>query len=135
MSIAAESGAVAGTVLYIEDSPLNTILVERILRGRPGVVFDSAADGRTGVDSAVRLRPDLVLLDLELPDITGEQVLAQLRAHPSTRDTPVVVVTGDVDPTKHERVLDQGAVWCLVKPFEVTDLLHLVDGCLRADRQ
>jgi CheY-like chemotaxis protein len=127
--------AVAGTVLYIEDSPLNTMLVERILAGRPGVVFGAAADGRTGLDRAAQLHPDLVLLDLELPDISGEEVLAELRADPATSAIPVVVVTGDVDPDTQYRVLAQGAQGCLVKPFEVTDLLGVVDRCMRAGRR
>lgn len=111
-------------VLYIEDNPINTMLVERILRARPSVTFGSAPDGRTGLDRALMTRPDLVLLDLELPDIGGEQVLAELRA----RDIPVVVVSGDVDPAVHRRVLAGGAKFILTKPYEVTDLLRVVDG-------
>lgn len=126
--------AVAGTVLYIEDSPLNTMLVERILAGRPGVVFGAAADGRTGLNRAAQWHPDLVLLDLELPDISGEEVLAELRSDPATSAIPVVVVTGDVDPDTQYRVLAGGAQGCLVKPFEVIDLLGVVDRCMRAGR-
>ena len=119
-------------MLYIEDSPINTMLVERILRGRPGVVFGSAPDGRTGLDRAEQLQPDLVLLDLELPDISGEQVLAELRAAPATRAIPVIVVSADIDPAVQHRVLAGGARFFLTKPFEVTELLRLVDGALRA---
>jgi len=128
----AGSAGVAGTVLYIEDSLINTILVERILASRPDVVFGSAPDGRTGLDRACRLRPDLVLLDLTLPDISGEQVLARLRDDPVTGAIPVIVVSGDTDPATRERVLAQGARWCLTKPYEVEDLLHLVDRSLGA---
>jgi CheY-like chemotaxis protein len=119
----------AGTVLYIEDNPVNTLLVERILRARPGVEFGSAPDGRTGLDSAQRLRPDLVLLDLELPDISGERVLAGLRTGPATREIPVVVISADVDPAVRRRILAAGAGF-LAKPYEVTDLLRLVDDAL-----
>jgi CheY-like chemotaxis protein len=125
----AEGATVAGTVLYIEDSPINTVLVERILNSRPDVVFGSAPDGRTGLDRASRLHPDLVLLDLTLPDISGEQVLAQLRADPATRAIPVIVVSGDTDPAVRDRVLAQGAQ-CLTKPYDVSDLLRLVDNSL-----
>jgi CheY-like chemotaxis protein len=123
--------AVSGHVLYIEDSELTTMLVERILAGRPGVVFGSAADGRTGLTRAAGSHPDLVLLDLELPDIGGERVLTELRADPATRGIPVVVVTADIDPIVHRRMLALGAQGCLVKPFEVTDLLRVVDRWLR----
>jgi CheY-like chemotaxis protein len=120
----------AGTVLYIEDNPINTLLVERILRARPGVVFGSAADGRTGLDRAEQLRPDLILLDLELPDIGGEEVLAGLRSGPATRAIPVIVISADIDPEVHRRTLAAGASSFLTKPYEVTDLLRLVDDAL-----
>ena len=126
----AESAAVAGTVLYIDDSAINTILVERILASRPEVVFGSAPDGRSGLDHATRLHPDLVLLDLTLPDISGEQVLAQLRADPATCAIPVIVVSGETDPTIHLRLLAQGARSCLTKPYEIEELLRLVDDSL-----
>jgi CheY-like chemotaxis protein len=119
-----------GTVLYIEDNHINTMLVERILRARPGVVFGSAKDGRTGLARAGRERPDLVLLDLELPDISGERVLAALRATPTTRDIPVIVISADIDPAVRHRTLDGGAWYFLTKPYEITDLLRLVDAAL-----
>jgi CheY-like chemotaxis protein len=120
----------AGTVLYIEDNHINTVLVERILRARPGVVFASAADGRTGLARAGRERPDLVLLDLQLPDISGERVLAALRATPSTQGIPVIVISADIDPAVRHRILAGGAWYFLTKPYEVTDLLRLVDNAL-----
>jgi CheY-like chemotaxis protein len=129
------AGMTSGSVLYIEDNAINTRLVERILRARPRVTFGSAPDGRTGLDRAARHRPDLVLLDLDLPDIGGEQVLAALRASAATRDIPVIVVSGDTDPAMHRRVLAGGAGFVLVKPYEITDLLSAVDGWLAADRR
>jgi CheY-like chemotaxis protein len=125
----------AGTVLYIEDNHINTQLVQRILRARPGVVFGSAADGRTGLDRAGREQPDLVLLDLELPDLSGERVLAELQATPATRTIPVIVVSADIDPAVRDRILAGGARYFLTKPYEVTDLLGLVDGALRSIRR
>jgi CheY-like chemotaxis protein len=120
----------AGTVLYIEDNHINAMLVERILRARPGVVFGSAKDGRTGLARAGRERPDLVLLDLELPDINGERVLAALQATPATRGIPVIVISADIDPAVRHRILDNGAWYFLTKPYEITDLLRLVDAAL-----
>ncbi|GLW29237.1 response regulator [Actinoplanes regularis] len=131
----AGSTAVAGTVLYIDDSAINTLLVERILSSRPAVVFDSAPDGRSGLDRATRLNPDLVLLDLTLPDISGEQVLTRLRADPATRAIPVIVVSGETDPSVHQRLRDQGVQHHLTKPYEINDLLRLVDASLEAGRQ
>lgn len=129
----AELTSVTGTVLYIEDDSINTMLVERILRARPGVMFGSAPDGRTGLDRADQTRPDLILLDLELPGIGGEQVLAALRASAATWNIPVIVISADIDPAVHHRILARGARFFLVKPYEVTDLLRAVDGSLRGD--
>ncbi len=121
-----------GTVLYIDDSLINTLLIERILVARPGVVFESAPDGRTGLDRAARLAPDLILLDLKLPDLGGEEVLVALRAAPATRAIPVIVLSAEMDPAVRRRLLDRGARWCLTKPFEIPELLALVDGSLSA---
>jgi CheY-like chemotaxis protein len=130
----AEQMPTTGTVLYIEDNVINTMLVQRILRARPGVMFGSAPDGRTGLDRADQMRPDLVLLDLELPDISGERVLAALRSSAATRNIPVIVISADIDPSVHQRILASGAQFFLVKPYEITDLLRAVDGSLRGDR-
>jgi CheY-like chemotaxis protein len=132
--VQAEQTPTTGTVLYIEDNAINTMLVQRILRARPGVMFGSAPDGRTGLDRADQMRPDLVLLDLELPDISGEHVLAALRSSTATRNIPVIVISADIDPAVHERILASGAQFFLVKPYEVTDLLRAVDGSLLGDR-
>jgi CheY-like chemotaxis protein len=129
-----DRGHPTGTVLYIEDNPINTLLVERILRARPGVVLGSAPDGRSGLDRAEQMRPDLVLLDLELPDISGEQVLVELRGDPATRAIPVIVISADIDPAVHHRILAGGAQFVLTKPYDIADLLRLVDGALRTDR-
>jgi CheY-like chemotaxis protein len=129
--MSAERPGITGTVLYIEDNHINTVLVERILHARPGVVFASAADGRSGLARAGQAQPDLVLLDLGLPDISGEQVLAELRATAATRAIPVIVISADIDPAVHHRILAGGAKFVLTKPYEVTDLLRLVDGALR----
>ena len=115
------------TVLYIEDSAINTVLVERILRARPGVRFESAPDGRSGLDRVGRRRPDLVLLDLSLPDIGGEQVLAALRAE----NIPAIVLSADIDPAVRRRALTGGAREFLIKPYAVTSLLDAVDDALR----
>jgi CheY-like chemotaxis protein len=96
-------------------------------------MFGSAPDGRTGLDRADQLRPDLVLLDLDLPDISGERVLTGLRASAVTRDIPVIVISADIDPAVHRRILASGARFFLVKPYDVTDLLRAVDASLGGD--
>jgi CheY-like chemotaxis protein len=77
-------------------------------------------------------RPDLILLDLHLPGIDGEEVLRRLRADPRTADLPVVMVSADVTPWYRERLLEAGAADYLTKPLDVPRFLEVVNGLLVA---
>jgi len=126
------NGAVKGTVLYIEDNPSNLRLIERIMARRPGVTLLSAIQGGIGLELARSRRPDLIFLDLHLPDTSGAEVLHRLRAHPDTADIPVVILSADATRRQIERQLEAGARAYLTKPLDVTDLLALVDETLAA---
>lgn len=119
-----------GTILYIEDNPANLRLVERVLARRPGLRVISAMLGRLGVDLAREHHPDLILLDLHLPDGPGQDVLAALRADPSTATIPVVIVSADATPGQLDRLRVAGASHFLTKPFDLGELLALVDQTL-----
>ena len=82
-------------ILYVEDNLSNLTLVEEILSEQPEVELLSACDGRLGLDLARAHSPQLILLDLHLPDVSGREVLAELRADKKTRDIPVVVISAD----------------------------------------
>jgi signal transduction histidine kinase len=128
---AAEQAAGADhVVLYVEDNPSNLRLVERILGQRGGVRLLAAPRGELVQDLARQHRPDLVLLDLHLPGIDGEEVLRRLQADPQTATVPVVVVSADVTPGQRERLLAAGAVEYLGKPLDVPRFLEVVDGLL-----
>jgi CheY-like chemotaxis protein len=118
-------------VLYVEDNPSNVRLVERVLARRPDVSLLVATSGGVGLELARRHRPDLVLLDLNLPDLPGAAVLEQLRAEPRTRDIPVVVISADATPQQQERLRAAGAADYLTKPFDINQLLAIVDGLVR----
>jgi PAS domain S-box-containing protein len=120
----------AGTVLYIEDNLSNFRLVERALALRWNVRLLPAMLGRLGLDLAREHRPDLVLLDLHLPDMSGEELLARLRADPATRDIPVIVLSADATPGQIERLLANGARAYLTKPLDISEFLALVDDVL-----
>jgi len=128
--VLAESNGTTGTILYIEDNPANVRLIERALERRPGIRLVSAMLGRLGVDLAREHRPDLILLDLHLPDGPGEDVLAALGSDPRTAAIPVVVVSADATPGQLERLRAAGARDYLSKPFEMGQLFDLVDGAL-----
>jgi CheY-like chemotaxis protein len=115
------------TVLYIEDNLSNLQLVEHVLGRRPGVTLISAMRPQLGLDLAGQHHPDLVLLDLDLPDMPGEEVLRRLRAEPSTAEVPVVILSADARPPLISRLLKEGARAFLTKPLEVKELLALLD--------
>lgn len=121
---------IKGKVLYIEDNVSNLRLVEGILRHRSGVQLVSAMTGEEGLDVANREKPDLILLDLNLPDIHGEEVLRRLQAMPGMARTPIVVVSADANPGQIENLKANGAHSYMTKPVDVQKLLALLDEML-----
>jgi signal transduction histidine kinase/DNA-binding response OmpR family regulator len=113
-------------VLYVDDDQMTTDLVRRILAGQPDLTLRIAADGATALSLAAERRPDLVLLDLNLPDMGGDAVLRELRADPGTSTIPVVILSGDASPTTRARLADLGASGYLAKPFQPAQLRDLV---------
>jgi signal transduction histidine kinase/CheY-like chemotaxis protein len=114
-------------LLYIEDTIANVELLEAVLARRPSIQLISAMLGRLGLELAREHRPDLVLLDLHLPDLGGGEVLAALRADPATRDIPVVILSADATKRQLASLLAEGARAYLTKPIAVQRLLEVVD--------
>jgi len=119
-------------LLYIEDDIANYILVERILELRPGLKLKHATTGQTGVETARTEQPKLILLDLNLPDIHGAEVLQLLQKTPETTATPVVVLSANATPSQIERLLAAGARNYLTKPFDIDPFLAVVDEFVRS---
>jgi signal transduction histidine kinase/CheY-like chemotaxis protein len=115
------------TVLYVEDVASNVKLVEQILRRRPKITLVSTARGENALALAKEHQPDLVLLDLHLPDIPGEEVLAQLRADEQTDAIPVIVLSADATSAHRRDLMAAGADEYLTKPIGVRELLDLMD--------
>lgn len=120
------------TLLYIEDNLANLSLVETILLARPGWRTLPALQGQLGVELAREHRPDVVLLDLHLPDMSGEAVLRRLRTDARTADLPVVIVSADATATSVERLRTAGADAYLTKPLDVDEFLRTVDRLVEA---
>jgi len=114
------------TVLYIEDNLSNLRLIERILGRQPEIRLHSALLGKLGIELAQLHRPDLILLDLHLPDINGDEVLKRLQADPNTRTIPVVMLTADASAGQIKRLLDAGAAEYLTKPLDVARFLQVL---------
>jgi PAS domain S-box-containing protein len=120
------------TVLYVEDNPSNFKLVERVLAARPALRLVTAVTGGEGLAMAEAARPDLVLLDLHLPDMHGTQVLAALRAREATRAVPVIVISADATAAHIDELLAEGVAAYLTKPLDVGEFLRVVDGAVAA---
>jgi PAS domain S-box-containing protein len=115
------------TVLYIEDNLSNLQLIEHILSRRPGVKLISAMRPQLGLDLAAQHHPDLVLLDLHLPGMPGQEVLRRLQANPKTADLPIVILSADARPDLITQLLEQGVRSFLTKPLDVKELFALLD--------
>jgi PAS domain S-box-containing protein len=126
VAAAARDGAAAGTVLYVEDNPSNVRLLERLLARRGSVRLLTTASGSHALQLASAERPALILLDLHLPDMRGDEVLRRLWSHPATRGIPVAVLSADATPKQRERLLAAGAVAYLTKPLDLARLLALL---------
>lgn len=120
----------SGTVLYVEDNRSNVRLLERLLARRGGIRLLTTASGEEAVRLANASHPDLILLDLHLPDIGGEEVLRRLWSSPMTRRIPVAVLSADATSRQSQRLLAAGAVAYLTKPLDLTHLLRLLDDTL-----
>jgi len=117
-------------VLYVEDNLSNITLIEHIIVHRPHVKLVAAMQGRLGLDLAREHRPDLVLLDLHLPDISGEDVLHGLRQEPALQNTPVIIISADATRGRIERLQSMGVLDYLPKPLDIKRFLQLLDSCL-----
>jgi PAS domain S-box-containing protein len=126
-----EALATRGVVLYIEDNLSNLRLVERLLAHRPNVKLFSAMLGSLGLGLAREHHPGLILLDLQLPDIPGAEVLERLQRDAGTSQIPVVVISADATAGQIQRLRAAGAREFLTKPLDVRRFFQLVDDVLK----
>jgi CheY-like chemotaxis protein len=104
--------------------------MQRILQSRPEVQLISAMQGRIGLDLASQQAPDLIFLDLHLPDMTGDEVLRALRQRSATAETPIVMISADATPSQVDRLYAAGANEYFTKPLDIRRLLNYVDEVL-----
>jgi CheY-like chemotaxis protein len=118
------------TILYVEDNLSNLTLVQRIVSLRAEIELIPAMQGGLALELARSHRPDLILLDLHLPDIQGDEVLRQLRSDPEFRDTPVVILSADATKGQPDKLMALGALAYLTKPLDVKHFIELIDSLL-----
>jgi CheY-like chemotaxis protein len=117
-------------VLYVEDNPANLKLVELILRRRPDLQLLSAPNAILGLELAIGHRPDLILLDINLPGMSGYEMLERLQATPALAQTPVIAVSANALPRDVAQGLEAGFLAYLTKPIRVRELLDVLDTYL-----
>jgi PAS domain S-box-containing protein len=127
------AGTRVSTVLLIEDNVANVRLVEYVLAQRPGATLIPVMQGRMGIDLARRHRPDLILLDLNLPDLAGLDVLRELKASTETAAIPVLVISADATETRRAVALAAGADAYLTKPLDVQRFMETIDELLEQE--
>ena len=116
------------TLLYVEDNPANVEVVARYLASRDHARLLIAVSGAEGLAAAAEHRPDLVLLDLHLTDMTGDQVLSRMLADPQTSGIPVAVLSADASPRVIRRLMTSGASAYMTKPLDLARLGELLDS-------
>jgi CheY-like chemotaxis protein len=119
------------TLLYIEDNVSNLTLIEHLLGEHP-IKLISAMQGMLGLELATRHRPDVILLDLHLPDMSGTDVLARLKGDARTASIPVIILSADATKSQVDRLLVAGASDYLTKPLDVDRFLKTIAQHLQA---
>ena len=115
-------------VVSIEDNLADFDLIRQLLAEQPEVELISARTGQAGCAFARSRFPDLILLDLNLPDISGVEVLHTLKASAITRRIPVIVISAETNKEQIERLLIRGVDECLAKPFDVDDFFRAIEA-------
>ena len=118
-------------ILYIEDNHANLVLMQSIFAMQDGMSLSSAETAEEGLQRVRSDRPDLVLLDLHLPDGNGTEVLRKLKEDHTTSSIPIVAVTADARSEQQRQVLDAGADAYVTKPIDIEHLLTVIDRALQ----
>ncbi len=121
-----DHGTRLSTLLYIEDNPMNMKLVEKIIGRHPELCLLGAVNGLGGVEIAQTALPDLILMDIHLPDISGYEALSRLHAYPATAHIPVIAVSANAMPSDIEKGNKAGFFRYLTKPINVNELMKTV---------
>jgi PAS domain S-box-containing protein len=122
-----KSNAARRTILYVEDNLSNLSLIEQMLSEQPEIKLITAMQGQLGIELARQHAPDLILLDLHLPDLPGWEVLSRLQSHEATRDIPVIVISADATSRQVKRLMAAGARAYLTKPLDMQEFFRAID--------
>ena len=129
-----KENAALHTLLYVEDNPANLMLVEQIIECQPQIRMLSAHNGNLGLALARAHLPDVILMDINLPGISGLQALRILREDPVTAHIPVLAISANAMPRDIEKGLEAGFFRYLTKPIKVNEFLEALDLALKLSK-
>ena len=124
-------GAPQRTLLYVEDNPANLELVEQLVARRPELRLLGAPDGNLGIEFARACHPEVILMDINLPGLSGIEAMKILRADPSTAHIPIIALSANALPRDIEKALDAGFFDYLTKPIKVNEFMDVLDVALK----
>ena len=119
-------------ILYIEDNPENRMLMRRVLMAE-GYEMEEAVDGQSGMEKAAENPPDLILMDINLPEIDGYEVTARLKQLPNMQGVPIIAVTANVMKGDREKTLAAGCDGYIQKPIDIDLLPSQIESFLKKD--
>ena len=126
-----QTGAPLRTLLYVEDNPANLMLIEDLIARRPDIRLLSARDGHRGIEIARASRPDVILMDINLPGISGIEALRMLADDPITAHIPVIALSANAIPRDIEKGLEAGFFRYLTKPIKINEFMETLDVAMK----
>src|SRR6266581_495890 len=130
----AAGGAPRRTILYVEDNPANLELVEQLVARRRDLNLLSAADSSVGIEFARAYQPEVILMDINLPGISGIEAMKILHANPATAHIPIIALSANAIPRDIARALDAGFFSYLTKPIKVNEFMDALDAALKIEK-
>lgn len=121
---------VNANVLYIEDNEINRLLIKKIINAKTDFQYHEAATGQTGIQAALELKPQIILLDINLPDIDGYQIYQQLQQHDALRQTKIIIISANAMPEDIEKSRSGDFFDYITKPIEQKKLLSSINKAL-----
>ncbi len=131
-SAMAEASEISGNILYIEDNPANIRLMEAVIGRLPNLTLTSALNAELGLEMALNVPPDLILMDINLPGMDGIAALKKLREDARTRNTSIIAVSAAAMPLEIERVKEAGFDEFIIKPINVPEIIKAISKHISA---